>query len=941
MTDEPVTEYEIEPDVFPAELLALDRWFVWKLDDGRKIPRAPWQNSDHTDKYVSWKETENWTDFETANEWVEKAPGYGHASCIPPRETESEERLIFFDFDNCRDPDSGAIHPVAWDFIFGDERDSLHGALSTSGTGLHGYAWASIPEGYKPAFTYELDGWEYSDNLGQPELEVYAGDRFLALTGEHIASTPVGLPELSDTVHRMFHRFGSERVTGTERKPERSREELADLDTTTDVEDVYDAIAQTRPRDIRLSSTLTNERADGTKSMDPSWASSESGTRLAQFDDHWLYRKGNHRLDALQVVALEERIITDAGTYPSGDDFVEAVDALRNRGADIPKLVQPDRQGKPEVSAASEAQAGADQPKQATDGGVAVSSSAAVTSTPEPDEDDHATEVQRRFNSRVLTPLDPPEEWDGETISEKVAAHRTAEILDDEFHWVHPREDTRGWRATLYNYVPEEGIYEPHGAAEAERLIERFCGPVASNQFVNEVVGKLERRNRVNDSRLGEAPERLVVENGILDLTTGDLDDHTPDEYHKSRVDVPWRPDADTDAVDDFLHDVVDSRDVDRLYRFVAHSLYKGYPGEKAAMLLGEGRNGKSMFLELVEEFLGEFNTSHQPLRALNEDRWATAYLNGKLANIVPDMSDQSPNSMQQFKALTGGDTVSGDVKFEQPVRFTNSATLLFACNEMPVLNDDTRGNWRRWQLIDFPYTFDNDDPDAKDSVPKDVLRDRLFTEDEFAGLLRRAVDEINRWASAPDEPFFPDADHWKTTRAKMRRAAEPVYDFAKVCLRPAEDSTLRKEDVRECYRKYATKQGLTKFSDEEFGKRLLALSDFNIESSRIRDGQGRVNTYEGVEFSDRGRAILNDGDPDSADQVSMETAVEEDPSTRSGRVLKAFERENEDRMKRGELVEALAHLYDLDPSTAEAEIDAASQKGVIYTPQEGYLAPT
>lgn len=66
--------------------------------------------------------------------------------------------------------------------------------------------------------------------------------------------------------------------------------------------------------------------------MAPSWASSKSGTCLAQTGDGWVYRKGMRGLDALQVVALEERIISSGDAYPSGKQFWEAVDALRLRG---------------------------------------------------------------------------------------------------------------------------------------------------------------------------------------------------------------------------------------------------------------------------------------------------------------------------------------------------------------------------------------------------------------------------------------------------------------------------------------------------------------------------------------------------------------------------------------------------------------------------------
>ena len=73
---------------------------------------------------------------------------------------------------------------------------------------------------------------------------------------------------------------------------------------------MLDAIQHTGPGDVWLRSTVTHERADGTASLDPAWAQSKSGTRLAQVGDGWVYRKGMHGLDALQVVALEERITT-------------------------------------------------------------------------------------------------------------------------------------------------------------------------------------------------------------------------------------------------------------------------------------------------------------------------------------------------------------------------------------------------------------------------------------------------------------------------------------------------------------------------------------------------------------------------------------------------------------------------------------------------------
>lgn len=109
------------------------------------------------------------------------------------------------------------------------------------------------------------------------------------------------------------------------------------METTSDIQNLFDAIRQTRPSDIQMRSTMTREHGDGTYSYDPSWVYSESGTRLGVLDDVWIYRQGMIVLNALQLVALEEGIISDETTYPEGDDFWTAVEALRDRGANLPR----------------------------------------------------------------------------------------------------------------------------------------------------------------------------------------------------------------------------------------------------------------------------------------------------------------------------------------------------------------------------------------------------------------------------------------------------------------------------------------------------------------------------------------------------------------------------------------------------------------------------
>jgi len=324
----------IESGVYPEDLTETDQWLTWKpTDDGRKVPRAPYANPEWPDKFVSAQDPEVWTTFGTATDWGDKLNRYGVAFNIRDREEYPDEDAVLIDYDDARDPDTGRIHPVVLDHI---RRAGSYADVSTSGTGVHIFVRGQLPEDVKAIDADLPDAEGFED----AEIEVYDSARFSAMTGDHIQGTPAETSNCQGFLDDLAEEYATV-AEGTPdemlRDPEKSREEIQSVDTTADMQDVLDAIQHTGPRDIRLRSTVTQERGDGSKSLDPSWAQSKSGTRLAQVDDGWVYRKGMVGLDALQVVALEERIITSETDYPSGQGFWEAVDALRARGAHIPE----------------------------------------------------------------------------------------------------------------------------------------------------------------------------------------------------------------------------------------------------------------------------------------------------------------------------------------------------------------------------------------------------------------------------------------------------------------------------------------------------------------------------------------------------------------------------------------------------------------------------
>jgi P4 family phage/plasmid primase-like protien len=673
-----------------------------------------------------------------------------------------------------------------------------------------------------------------------------------------------------------------------------------DPDEDVVLEDVDDRLEFALEHDDKLERLWRGDYSD--YSGDRSRAESALAMKLA----FWFEK------DKRQVRQLMDQARTQKWAEREDDSYRESVLSAVDAQTDIFEPETPDREQRSAAAEAAEGTAEAD------GGGAAAAASAGADGYTAPS-------LEEQVRRDVLTPLDPPEDYEGEEIDTDVALDRLANLLCEEFSYVTPREDVEEWRSTIYRYVADDGIYEPHGERHIEEQVERLLGPLSTNQRCREVVGKVERRTIAMADELETEPHRRVVQNGILDLHTGELEEHTPHEPHQTMIPVRYDPDAECPRIDEFFHEIVPDSDVPTLYRLIAHSLYGEYVTGKAAMLLGDGQNGKSVFLSLVEQFLGEFNVSHRALQDFDQNDYAANELQGKLANVHPDMSDESVSELGTFKKLTGQDTLTADVKYENPITFENRATLIFAANRMPVLNEDTHALWRRWIYVNFPYRFDDDDPDAKDETPKRVLMRELTTDDELEGLLARCVKEIREWWGG--RAWYPGVADPETVREKMKRASEPVYDFAAVCLTDAEDNAIPKDDVRAAYREYARQENLPARSDNVLGEKLLNLRDYAIEDGRKRIDGDRQTVYKGVAFTSRGAQCAG-YDPDTGDgQAAIDDGG---PQGRADTIAQLVDRLDDGDGVRKDMILAGAQGQNMSKLDAQDAFEKAKAQGKI-----------
>jgi putative DNA primase/helicase len=248
-----------------------------------------------------------------------------------------------------------------------------------------------------------------------------------------------------------------------------------------------------------------------------------------------------------------------------------------------------------------------------------------------------------------------------------------------------------------------------------------------------------------------EPVEKYVnVSNGMVEWNSSHvIDRHGHGELYLSTVQLPitWRASATCPAFDEFLEWAVAADDVQRVWQILGYLMMSGNPLQRAILLTGGGGNGKGVLLEVIKQLLGERNCTSIPLHDFADNRFVTAELFGKLANICGDIDATWIENTSRIKEITGEDTVMGERKGQDPFYFKPWCKMVFSANDIPGSADSSGGWTRRFEVVHFPNI-----PAVKDRG----LKDRLTTPASLAGIALKAVRALRDLMARGD---FSDGD--------------------------------------------------------------------------------------------------------------------------------------------------------------------------------------
>jgi putative DNA primase/helicase len=394
-------------------------------------------------------------------------------------------------------------------------------------------------------------------------------------------------------------------------------------------------------------------------------------------------------------------------------------------------------------------------------------------------------------------------------------------------------------------YVYINGCYKPI----AETLIKAECKKRLDKEYrinrVNEVIEFIKASTFTE--RKEEPPNLIPLLNGVYDLNTNELKPHLPDYFFFNVLPIKYDPQAKCPEIEKFLEEITNSKeDIEVLLEVIGYCLHRGYPIAKALLLVGEGSNGKTTFLNLVRKLLGSENVSSISLQDLEENRFSKAFLYHKLANIYADLPDRALIKTGCFKMLTGGDNITAEEKFKLPFNFVNYAKLLFSCNKVPEVYEDTTAFFRRWIIIVFPKEFigENCDP---------YKLEKITTEKELSGLFNLVIPRLKRLL---ERGYFSYSKTTQQLREDYIRKSSPIQAFIMDCLTNDSDSFIEKKSLFNVFCAYCRMYNLPIPSESTFFTRLpnfIPISDFRPE---IRNERKR--TLKGIRYTEGVSKVSN-----------------------------------------------------------------------------------
>lgn len=404
---------------------------------------------------------------------------------------------------------------------------------------------------------------------------------------------------------------------------------------------------------------------------------------------------------------------------------------------------------------------------------------------------------------------------------------------------------------TNYFYVPELDqtyifngkYYEKAPPAFFKNFAQKYFSPFCdkSNQ-INEFTNLAIRSVNLKPKDLQADKKYIPFANGLLNFITNDFIPHTPriKVFHV----IPWdyQPDAKAPVFEQMMKNITCNRPqlIDQLLEFMGWTIsglnYNKH--QKFLILAGHGKNGKSTFITMFNQLLGDDNCSAVELSTIANNRFAISSMENALLNVSEEEDKKCFEKTGMLKKLTGNSPIQSEKKFKDSYKTTNRSKIMISYNEVPYIHDLSKGMRRRMLIVPFDSDFDTE----KDKMIPEI-EDKLLK--EMSGIINWCLYGLRRLNQNGD--FTHTVENSEKINEMIKNSNSLIeWVEEELIVNTEEECFISTEKLFNHYKNFDEDSKLTK---RIFAKKVLEI---------LKEKSKKVETARKYEDAEKKRGILH-----------------------------------------------------------------------------------
>jgi putative DNA primase/helicase len=357
-------------------------------------------------------------------------------------------------------------------------------------------------------------------------------------------------------------------------------------------------------------------------------------------------------------------------------------------------------------------------------------------------------------------------------------------------------------------------------------------------------------------------PMQLNVLNGVIDLRTGSFRPHTHMDNFMKCAPIEYDRDAPIPVKTlKFIKDIMSNGDIERgdmeayLIRVIGY-LITGKISEQCMFILhGEGANGKTTLLNLLSLMFGTTTGYVQPApssifmsKKYEGSPEELAMLKGARIVTTSETKKKYWLDTARVKPLIGGDPITACYKYGHYFTFIPEFKIVMATNNLPNIDDDGHGMWRKIKKIPFNHTFD------EANQIKDYEKELIKEASGFLNVIIQGCLEWQRDGLKSPPEVIEATQEYKEAQDTFMGFIKTVCEINKDPFKNYKESN---DDIYSTYMKYCNELGLISDTKNTVIKKLK--EKLLLEPTMTGPKNARARGFKGIRIKNNDEELDNE----------------------------------------------------------------------------------